>query len=96
MVTQKSTLSSALLLIFGLGRAAGIRIPEPTVVSNAMPPITVLGDNGSLNGIFDPSAMIFGNSVYMTYSAVPAANAIRTRLAALAGAANASQWNFLN
>lgn len=96
MATHKSTLSSALLfLAFGLGRAAGTLIPEPTVVSNATPPITVFGDNGSLNGIFDPSAMIFGNSVYMTYSAVPAANAIRTRLAVLAGAANASQWTFL-
>ena len=70
--------------------------PVPIVVSNSTPPIVVTGDEGSIEGIFDPSAVVSVDSVFMTYSSVPAANLIRTRLAALEGSATAPNWKFMS
>lgn len=67
--------------------------PIPTIISNASSPLVVVGDKGSVEGIFDPSAVIAGNALVMSYSSVPTQEAIRTRLAVFDD--GRSEWRFL-
>jgi hypothetical protein len=63
--------------------------PPPTVVPNTTAPLVVVGDLGSMEGIFDPSADCSGR--FLAYSSVPAANSIRTRIAVRV---NGTSWRY--
>ena len=80
---------------FATARHLAAATPVPIIVSNSTPPVAVADDpdQGSAEGIFDPSAVVFKDSVYMTYSSVPTQSLIRTRLAQRE--AENGTWHFL-